>query len=243
MELAATTYSFRDHTLPDALDCIARAGVTAVEIWLPHVGTEAAATQAALAARGLRAVAVSAGGAYRPDDDAVERAAALALALGARHVVACVAPGLLPRLAATLDPQLTLCVENHWDQQLARPDAVLRELASAPLAAACLDTGHALAAGIEPSAFAGALGARLAHVHLKDAVRASAVARVVPLRLRRRARRGEPPLPGQGDLDVAAFAAALAARRYRGAISIEYEGRAPERALAALAANWRWAIG
>jgi inosose dehydratase len=237
--VAATTYSFRDLPLGDALDRIAAAGLGAVEIWLPHAGDDVEAARAGLDARGLRAVAVAAGGAYAPGDQVVARGAQLALALGAPIVVACVAPGLLARIVDELDPRVTLCVENHWDQPLAHSWEVQRELAACRRAAACLDTGHALAAGDDPGTFARVLGGRLRHVHLKDARLPSRLERWAGRRVRRRLLvRPAPVFPGAGALDLRSFRRTLAELRYGGAVSIEYEGADAEAAVAALAGAW-----
>lgn len=242
MLLAATTYSFRELPLAGALDAIAAAGIRHVELWLPH-SRDVESTRAELARLGLRAVAVSAGTVGDPDDAVFLRAAELALATDARAVVVCAAPGRLPRLAGALDPRLSLCLENHWNQRVARAPHVMRELAAVPRGRACLDTGHALAVGADPAAFARRLGSLLGHVHLKDAPRGSVLLGLADARLRRRLGRPPAPVfPGRGALDLGALARTLQAAGYAGAVSVEYEGEDPAPAVAALAASWGSAL-
>ena len=143
----------------------------------------------------------------------------------------------LPRLARSLPEGLTLCIENHWDQPARRPDDVLSLVASAPTArlAACLDTGHAMLAGVGPERFAAGLASSLAHIHLKDARRPSHAAVALGPRLRRRLLpRPQPVAAGTGDLDVARFLLELDRLDYRGWITAEDEGADAASALTAL---------
>lgn len=240
MHLAGHTYAFRRLALEDALDRIAGLGLTDVELWVGHVEGTPQRAHDALERTGLRARAVSAGGFYRPEDEAPARAAELARAVGATVVVSCVRPELLPLLAQRVGDGIELAVENHWDQPLDRARRVAAALAGTPAAGACLDTGHALAAGESPAGAARQLGERLVHVHLKDAARPSLLERLVGRRARKRfLPRPSPVDPGTGALDVRSFHHALVRLGFAGTVSLEHEGDEPERALAQLLARWR----
>ncbi len=89
----------------------------------------------------------------------------------------------------------------------------------------CLDVGHALVGGGDPTSLIEALGARVTHVHLKD-VDGSVLDRL----------RTDPTLDfhdairarlftelGSGELDLGAVLAALAARDYRGWLMVEQD--------------------
>lgn len=241
--LAGHTYSYRDVPLAVALDEIAALGLDGAEVWIGHAREGPAAVARSLCARGLRAVAVGAGGFYDDAAGTVRPAAELALAVGAPLVVACTRPDLVGRLERRLPAGLTLCVENHWDQRLATPGQVARALASGERSAACLDTGHALLAGVSPERFAASLGSLLGHVHLKEARRPRRRELALGRRLRRRLlERPKPLFPGSGSLDLRALRAALEAIGYRGAVSLEHEGADAGPPLAALLAQWR-AVG
>ena len=154
----------------------------------------------------MQTVAISAGGFYDENASSAPRAFELAHAVGAEIVVACVSPRALPQLSRSMPEGLTLCIENHWDQLMRRPGDVLSLVARAPTTrlAACLDTGHAILAGVDPERFATGLASSLAHIHLKDASRPSPVEVALGPRLRRRLRpRPQPVAAGTGDLDVA----------------------------------------
>lgn len=239
--LAGHTYAFRELPLEEALDALHELGHTRVEVWLGHVRRSARQAAQAVEQRGLRAAAVSAGGFHPSDPSAPARAYELAHELATSVVVATVSPLLLDAVAAAVPEEVTLCVENHWDQALAAPRDVLSALASRSRLASCLDTGHAIMAGVRPDVFARRLGSRLAHVHLKDARPPTVPERLLGRRLRRRLLgRPAPVFPGAGALAVDALRQALAAIRYEGTVTLEYEGgsaRAPA-ALRELSRRW-----
>ena len=235
--VAAHTYSYRDHPLEVALERISGLGFSAVEIWIGHAPDGAGPVVKALVGSGLQAIAVGAGGFYDELASSASRSFELALAVGAEIVVACVVPRALPQLSRILPLGLTLCVENHWDQPMRRPRDIESLLARAPATrlGACLDTGHSILAGIRPERFAARLGSSLAHIHLKDANRPSAVDVLLGPRLRRRLRpRPQAVVAGAGDLDVARLLVELDRIDYRGWITVEDEGTEVASALTAL---------
>lgn len=239
MRLAGHTYAFRTLPLDAALMRLAELGFGDVELWLGHA-TEGSAEAAALLDRaGLRACAVSAGGYYHLGDDTPVRAAELAQAVGAPTVVSCAAPHLVAELARIVPDELQVAVENHWDQPLATSTDVLAALDDVPSARACLDTGHALMAGEQPAEAVDRLGARLVHVHLKEANVRTLTQRLLGRKLRKRLQ-GRPPVvfPGDGALAVAPLRAHLEQIGYEGWVSLEHEGANPVRALSVLRQNW-----
>lgn len=236
--IAAHTYAYRDRPLDVAVESIAELGFSAVEVWVGHATAGPLHVANVLAATGMRAVAVSAGGFYDENTSSAARSFDLARAVGAETVVACVSPRALPQLSRSVPEGLTLCIENHWDQFARRPGDVRRLLARrapATRLAACLDTGHAIVAGVDPQRFAAGLGSSLAHIHLKDASRPSPIEVALGPRLRRRLRpRPQPVAAGTGDLDVARLLVALDRLNYRGWITVEDEGADVASALTAL---------
>jgi sugar phosphate isomerase/epimerase len=240
MRVAGHTYPYRDRPLGEALDELEKLRLSLIEVWLGHTVDGPAEATRALHDRGLEAVAVSAGGFYTADSDAIPRSIELAQALGAPVIVACVTPQVLGSVVERIPAGIRLCVENHWDQPLATSQDVREVLTAYPAIAACLDTGHALLAGEAPERFAASLGARVGHVHLKDAVCPPLRERLMGRRLRKRLLpRPHPVVPGLGALDSGRVRRALEAAGYRGTVSIEYEGREPTAALAALLEQWQ----
>lgn len=240
MRVAGHTYPYRDRPLGEALDELAKLRLSLVEVWLGHTADGPEQATRALRDRDLEAVAVSAGGFYTVDSDAIPRSIELAQALAAPVIVACVTPQVLGSVVECIPAGVRLCVENHWDQALATARDVRRVLATYPAIAACLDTGHALLAGDAPEHFVASVGDRLGHVHLKDGVRPRRRERLMGRRLRKRLLpRPEPVVPGLGALDSGRVRRALEDAGYRGTVTIEYEGTEPSAALAALLEQWR----
>jgi sugar phosphate isomerase/epimerase len=237
--LAGHTYAFRSLSLEEALSRLARLGLDDVEIWLGHARGRPDEAVDAVRRVGVRVCAVSAGGFYDSRDDTPARAFELAAALGVETVVMCVAPSLVARLEELVQPPVRVAVENHWDQPLARSHEVTAAIRSSGLEA-CLDTGHALAAGERPERFAAHLAARLSHVHLKEGRLPSLHERALGRRLRRRLLgRIEPVWPGTGDLDIRALRVALEQSGFHGCITVEHEGDHPDEALSELVSRWR----
>ena len=125
----------------------------------------------------------------------------------------------LSRLARKLAPLgLRLVMHNHAN----RPDLHLDDLRSVtefsdPIVGVCLDTGWSLTSEDEPVARARALGPRLGGLHLRN-------------------QRGDVPTEwlGEGDMDTAAFFAALREIGYDGWLTTELWHRAdthPQRSL------------
>jgi sugar phosphate isomerase/epimerase len=239
MRVAGHTYPYRDRPLGDALDELARLRFSVVEVWLGHAADGPDAVASDLRERGLEAAAVSAGGFYTADSDVPARAFELAQAVAAPVIVACVTPELLDTVVERVPAGVTLCVENHWDQPLATRRDVSRVLAAHPGIASCVDTGHAILAGEAPERFVASLGARVGHVHLKDAAFPPLRERLIGRRLRTRLLpRPQPVLPGEGALDVGRVRWALQGAGYMGAVTVEYEGSEPSAALELLRDRW-----
>jgi inosose dehydratase len=113
-------------------------------------------------------------------------------------------------------------VHPHAGGYVEFEDEIERLLADAPELGLCLDTGHALYAGIHPGALIRRHAARLQHLHLKD---------VAPAVLERRlgfwdaVRAGVFCPVGDGLLDLAATRRALADAGYGGFATVEQDRR------------------
>ena len=240
MRVAGHTYPYRDRSLGEALDELSGLRLSLVEVWLGHAadgGPDGVAR--ALGERGLEAAAVSAGGFYTVGSDALPRTIELAQAVGAPIIVACVAPGVLDSVVERLPADITLCVENHWDQSLATSRDVSGVLGAHPGIAACVDTGHAILAGEPPERFVASLGDRVGHVHLKDAAFPLLRERLLGRRLRTRfLPRPAAVFPGGGALDVGRVRKTLEDSGFAGAVSLEHEGAEPSAALELLLGEW-----
>ena len=147
--------------------------------------------------------------------EAAKRAMGMAYALGARWVVGNV--GAIPPKDDSDEHRLLVEVLGdlgRYGQRVGagfvaeteQDDATLLvrllDAVDDPLVGAALNAGNLVLAGIEPHVTAEALGTRVQHVYLSDAITGDR-------------RRGLVPL-GQGDVDFPALLAALERRDYRG---------------------------
>ncbi len=122
---------------------------------------------------------------------------------------------LLADLAREYD--ITVAIHNHPEpSKYARPDAVLRQVKGLDRRfGACVDNGHWMRAGVNPTKAFRLLKGRIRDIHLKDLDRAgSAEAVDVPL--------------GTGAAGVWEILAELTRQKYKGVITIEYENPADE---------------
>jgi inosose dehydratase len=137
--------------------------------------------------------------------------------------------GTIRRVAALASEcGVRVVVHPHAGTRIEFADEVARLLADlAPdEAGLCLDTGHALYAGDDPSALLREHAGRVAHLHVKDVDRARlAAARAGGQDFWTAIARGVFCPVGEGALDLPAFARALAASGYAGFATIEQDRR------------------
>jgi inosose dehydratase len=118
-------------------------------------------------------------------------------------------------LRAALHPHVGTAIESR--------DSVLRLLGSSDVDL-CLDTGHLLIGGMQPSELLDGFADRISHVHLKD-VRTAVADPVAAGRISYldAVRAGLYAPLGAGDLDIAAIVAALEAAGYQGWYVLEQD--------------------
>jgi sugar phosphate isomerase/epimerase len=245
MRLACSTRPFSEDRLDLALAKVAWAGYPAVEVNAAN-GTlpDEELLRARLRAEELELAALDAGvlpvvGASAEgltDLAALGRAAALVRALDGPLIVArAPAQGELSELAATLrlldraldEVAVDVCLLHAPDTLLSTPDDLhaLWAIGLPTRVGIALDPALAALAGWDPLAL-GQLPALPRHVYLTDA------------------RNGKATPPGDGEIDLAAFGAALRQAEYSGAVTVLLENADPwavepvARESAELAAAW-----
>ena len=225
--LGLASYTFREFDLDSTLAMARRLGLTRIalkDMHLPLTSSEAAirATTDRIRAAGL--VPYGCGVVYMTNEAEVDRAFAYARAGGMEVVIGVPGHALLGRVEERVrETGVALAIHNHGpdDPLYPTPGSVLERIGGLdPRIGVCLDIGHCLRSGIEPSEAAAACGPRLLDVHLKDVTAASAAGTAVEA--------------GRGAVDLPRFLRTLAALGYRGTASFEYEkdGRDPLAGLA-----------
>jgi len=193
------------------------------------VTSDGAAIDTVLATCSQRGVAIAAHGVNAVASEAEARSL-FAFAKRARVPVLSIAPdaevlGALDALCAE-HAEVRLAIHNHgpgmaWET-IEEIEAALSE--RHPSFGACVDTGHFIRSGIDPTLALRRFGARVHGVHLKDFVSEGAFA--------------EGCILGAGKLDLDAVFRALREIEFRGALSLEYE-RSPENVVPGLVACLR----
>jgi len=143
----------------------------------------------------------------------VDRAFAYARAGGMRVIIGVPGHDLLGRAAERVrETGIQLAIHNHGPGDLLYPTAasILDRIAGLDQGVGvCLDIGHSLRSGIDPSEAALACGPRLLDVHLKDVTAAT--------------KDGGTVEAGRGIIDLPLFLRTLAGLDYRGTAAFEFE--------------------
>ncbi|HVP89842.1 MAG TPA: sugar phosphate isomerase/epimerase [Terriglobales bacterium] len=214
--LGLASYTCREFGLDETLAMARRVGLARLslkDVHLPLTAGDAEIAAAVAKVRGVGIVPYGCGVVYMKTPAEVERAFAYAGAGGMEVIVGVPDHALLPLAERKVrETGLKLAIHNHGpgDPLYPTPASVLERVKGLDARLGlCLDIGHSLRAGVEPSEAAEACGARLLDVHLKDVTAASA--------------EGGPVEAGRGVLDLPRFLRTLAKLGYRGTASFEYE--------------------
>ncbi len=214
--LGLASYTCREFDLDRMLAMAKRVGLARLslkDVHLPLTASDAEIASAIGKVRAAGLVAYGCGVVYMKTPAEVERAFAYAKAGGMEVIVGVPDHALLPLAEKKVrETGLKLAIHNHGpgDPLYPTPASVLERVRGLDARVGlCLDIGHSLRAGVEPSEAAEASGPRLLDVHLKDVSAASA--------------EGGPVEAGRGVLDLPRFLRTLAKLGYRGTASFEYE--------------------
>jgi sugar phosphate isomerase/epimerase len=227
--LGVQSYSFRDRGLDEAIAAMRELGLVSCELWQGHVEPRRVARddlrrwretvsldefgvikdKLARAKVALSAYNIS----FRDDfsDDEIERAFAMARALGAPAITASANTAVVARVAkvATRERML-VAVHNHSRidaNEFATPASFTTAMAVAPSIAVNLDIGHFTAANFDAVTFLRQHHARIVTLHLKD-----------------RRRNDGPNVPfGEGDTPIGAVLRLLRDQAWAIPANIEYE--------------------
>jgi inosose dehydratase len=214
--LGLASYTFREFDLDATLAMVRRLGferISLKDMHLPLDSTEETirATAAKVRAAGLEPYGC--GVVYMKSAAEVDRAFAYARAAGMRVIVGVPDHALLDRAAeGAKETGIRLAIHNHGPGDLLYPTAasILKRISGlGPEVGVCLDIGHSLRAGVEPSEAAAACGPRLLDIHLKDVTAAT--------------KDGGTVEAGRGILDLPRFLRTLSRLDYRGTAAFEYE--------------------
>lgn len=221
-ELGLASYTCREFDLDATLAMARRAGLGRIALKDVHLPLDSSpeAIRAAMdkiKAQGL--VPYGCGVVYMASEAEVDRAFAYAKTGGLGVIIGVPDHAFLDRAAARVrETGIRLAIHNHGpgDTRYPTPGSILDRIGGlGPGVGVCLDVGHCMRAGLDPSAEATRCGARLLDVHIKDVTAATAA--------------GGPVEAGRGVIDIPRFLETLAGLGYQGTLAFEYEkdGRDP----------------
>jgi inosose dehydratase len=214
--LAIASYTFRKFPLDKVLAMTARVGLRRICLKDFHLPLGSTPAQIAEAAAKVKAAGIELYGCgvvtmRKPAD--VDRAFEYATAAGMRVIVAAPSPEMLPRIDEKVKKyDIRLAIHNHGpgDKFFPLPDVAYAKIKGLDRRIGlCIDIGHTVRAGGDPSRAAEQFADRLFDVHIKDVSEAAAKGRTVEA--------------GRGVIDLPRFLRTLKKTGYAGNVAFEYE--------------------
>jgi inosose dehydratase len=216
LELGMASYSLRAFPLDKCVAMTKRLGLKHLclkDVHLPFnlSPEELAATAAKVRAEGLDLYAC--GGVQMHSPEEVDRAFDYAKAAGLRVIVAAPKTDLVPLLDEKVRKyDIAVAIHNHGpeDKYFPTPESAYKAVQRMDRRVGlCIDIGHTVRAGADPTRDAERFADRLLDVHIKDVDAAKAT--------------GQTVIAGHGIIDLPAFLRALKRTKYAGVVSFEYE--------------------
>ena len=218
-QLGLASYSTRKMSLDETLKIANRLDLKYLCLKSHHLPLDSTPEQIAQTAAKVKAAGIDlygCGVVGMSKPAMVERAFDYAKAAGMRIIVGVPAYDLLPMVNEKIK-QYNICVAIHnhgpGDKLYPTPDVAYEKIKRFdPRFGLCIDIGHTIRNGINPSRAAEQFADRLLDVHIKDVTAAAASGHTVEA--------------GRGVIDIPEFLRTLLLIRYPGIVSFEYEKNA-----------------
>jgi inosose dehydratase len=215
-ELGLASYTCREFDLETAIATAKRVGLGRIclkDMHLPLTSSKEDIEAVIRIVRGSGLVPYGCGVVYMKSPEEVERAFACAEAAGMELIVGVPEHALLPLAERKVrETGIKLAIHNHGpgDRVYPTPQSAHDLIEGMdPGVGLCLDVGHAMRSGIDPSAAALECADRLHDVHLKDVSAAT--------------REGSTVEVGRGVIDIPKFLRTLVEIGYEGTAAFEHE--------------------
>jgi sugar phosphate isomerase/epimerase len=214
--LGLASYTFREFTLDRAIEMTKRLPlekITLKSMHLPLESPEAAIIAAASKVRSAGLDLYGCGVVYMTNEAEVEQAFRYAQTAGMRMIIGVPGQellGLVDRKIKEFD--ISLAIHNHGPEDTLYPtpgSAYERIQSLDKRLGLCLDIGHTMRTGIDPSAAVEKFSDRLLDVHIKDVTAATKDGQTVEM--------------GRGIIDIPKFIRTLIKVNYAGTLAFEFE--------------------
>jgi len=215
-DLGMASYSLRAFSLDQAIEMTRRLGLGRIVLKSMHLPLESSEADAAATARKVRAAGLDlygCGVVYMTNAAEVEQGFRYARAAGMRMIIGAPNPellGLVEKKVRELD--IRMAIHNHGPEDKLYPtpgDAYARVANLDPRIGLCIDIGHTMRAGVDPSEAARTCADRVLDFHVKDVTTATQEGNTIEM--------------GRGVIDLLKFARTVVELGFSGTLAFEFE--------------------
>jgi inosose dehydratase len=214
--LGMASYTFREFSLDWTIEMTKRLALGRIVLKSMHLPLESPEAEVAAAAGKVRSAGLDlygCGVVYMTTADEVEQAFRYARAAGMRMIIGVANTELLGQVEKKArETDIRLAIHNHGpdDKLYPTPGSAYEKIKNLdPRLGLCIDVGHTIRAGVEPSEAAEKYADRLFDVHIKDVTAASEDGQTVEM--------------GRGVIDIPEFIRTLIRIGYKGTLAFEFE--------------------
>ena len=216
LKIGLASYSMRKQTLDQVIEFCKQVKVTHLTLKEMHLPLKSTPAELQAARDKLKAAGIELAGVgviYMKTPDEVKAAFEYARAAQAPLIVGAPSPEVMDATEAAVKQfDIPIAIHNHGpeDKHFPSPLDVLAAIKKRDKRmGVCMDVGHTVRANVDPVKAVAQLGPRLLDLHVKD--------------LKDKADKNSRTEVGMGIIDNAALLAALARRKFRGHVALEYE--------------------
>jgi inosose dehydratase len=215
-KLAMASYTFRDFSLDEALAMTKRVGLKYICLKSVHLKLDSTPEQIQAAVQKVKdagLILYGGGVIYMRDEGQVKQAFDYAKTAGMQIIVGAPVPDVLPLVdKAVKQYDIKVAIHNHGptDKIYPVPSTIYEKIKDLDKRIGlCMDIGHTMRAGVDPSVPAEKFADRLFDIHMKDVSEAAAKGHAVEV--------------GRGVINIPRFIRTLIRTKYTGHVSFEYE--------------------
>jgi sugar phosphate isomerase/epimerase len=215
-QLGLASYTLRSFSLDKVIETLKKLDIKHVALKSMHLPLESSDDEIMKVAEKVRSNGLDLYGAgviYMKTADEVDNAFRYAKAAGVKTIIGVPNHELLSQTNELVKKyNIKLAIHNHGpgDEMYPSPETIMNKIANLDTRiGVCLDIGHAVRIGLDPSTEARRCGNRLYDIHLKDVNVAAAEGGSVEM--------------GRGIIDLPAFLKTLSKIKYQGVLGLEYE--------------------
>jgi sugar phosphate isomerase/epimerase len=215
-KLGLASYTLRSFTLDQVIDTMKKLNLKHLALKSMHMPLESSDEEIRQMAQKVRDSGLNLYGAgviYMKTSDEAANAFRYAKAAGLNTIIGVPNHDLLSQVNSLVkEYDIRMAIHNHGpgDELYPSPESIMMKINGLDTrVGVCLDIGHAVRIGLDPSEEARRCSARLYDVHLKDVHIAKA--------------EGDSVEMGRGVIDIPAFLKTLSRIKYQGVLGMEYE--------------------